>query len=659
MPHLERTAGGPGHWKMQNTMGNETLTRTDEHTGTASTLGLVVPEQSPAPRNSILLEPRDTAEWIASLPLANIGETSRQVYTTLLDFNRQEIPDRVRAKVAELFRPTVDYVCHNLRKHYMDVDFPLSKKAWKTVVLARELRNELATSYKIIVERMLSGASDHFDRKLLVIALHRTLHYLGRVYLQACLAYTQPPAQLWKQVNAVYAFSRQNHIHRIPVKMKTEDFEEVSTIEERYKALLLFAATVPSWLRQSHLEITFYKTLEWSSQTHFLGMDEDIPSNGALNVQLTSDEGPIHNALRMPIAGRHVAILDMRHLIQRLHAEYDEIPLDGSGDIHPGKPPLSRALLRQLIRSWHAPTERRFVRTRLHLSLHVLTGFRSIHAALSSSPLPLSSSAEPPSTLDSSPDISIPALTSAHQISPLGTNDDSQLSLAPTHLGIQSGNSPVNENNSLLPGGNPLSDTPGTSIDWKENRMLDPLAPKGIEVTTLNESAGGYCIQWHAKDHPPKIKVGQLLGVGNKDNPQDYSLAAIRWMRSISQERLELGMEVLSTRVRAIHVRPSSSGKGRGKAPEKIPCFILDFHDPPRENEEPSLVFNSTSHPAGSQFVLEGLPGDRQPIRLTRLIESSSAFARFGFEWVTAKRENSHERRAKPYNEFDSLWNSL
>jgi hypothetical protein len=59
--------------------------------------------------------------------------------------------------VVERFRPTVDYVCHSLRRHYMDVDFPLSQKAWKTVILTRELYDELATSYKILVERMLFG----------------------------------------------------------------------------------------------------------------------------------------------------------------------------------------------------------------------------------------------------------------------------------------------------------------------------------------------------------------------------------------------------------------------------------------------------------------------------------------------------------------------
>ncbi len=607
-------------------MGNEIPTRTDERTGTASTLGLIVPKRSPAPQNSLLLDPKKTAEWIASLPLANIGETSRQIYTTLLNFNRYEIPDKIRTKVVERFRPTVDYVCHSLRRHYMDVDFPLSQKAWKTVILTRELYDELATSYKILVERMLSGASERFDRKLLVIALHRTLCYLGRAYLQACLAYTRPPARLWKQVNAVYAFSRQNRIHRIPVKMKMEDSEEVSTIEERYKALLLFAATRPSRLRHSQLEITFHKTLEWSDQTKFLDRDDKLPVHGALNVRLTADEGPLHNALHMPVAGEHVSVLDMRPLIQRLRVEYEEALLDGSGKIHPGKPPLSRALLRQLIHSWHAPAAPRFVPTPWHFSPHVLSDFRSLHAALASSPPP---DEERPIPLDSGPHINSPPLDDIPPLDPLAADDDSQLSLEPTSL-------------ELPPG------------DAQESHTSDP----PMKATRSSEGAGGYCMPWPSTEQLPKVKVGQLLGVSSQDNPLKYSLAVIRWMRCISQEQLEVGMEVLSTHVRATYAYPLKPGKGRRKAKEKIPCLMLDCHHPPHGNAEPSLVFNSTALSPGSRFVLEGLPNDSQPIRLTRLIDIGNAFARFAFEQVINEND-SEGQSSKPYNEFDSLWNAL
>ncbi len=621
----------------------------------SSGMGLVIPVQSPPPADCMLLEPRDTSQWITALPLANIGETARQVYTTLLDFNHYEIPDLVRAKVVELFRPTVEYVCHNLRRHYIDIGFPLSKKAWKTVVLARELNNELATSYKIIVERMLTEQAERFDRKLLVISLHHVLHYLGRVYLQATLAYTSPPALLWKQVNAIFAFAKQNQIHRVPVKMKQEDAEQVSTIEEIFKALLLFAAAVPARLRQSHLESAFEKTREWAVHAHFLGMDDDIPSTGAININLGSDEGPVHNALRMPIAGRSVAILDLRPLIRKLHDEYEQAPLDGAGTLQPpGRHFISRALLRQLIRNWHTPAERQFVRTRLHFSLHVLAGLRSIHAALSS---PAAEAPPPPGDapltgVSASPNINVPGIGEQQRVDPLSVIDDSQLSLAPSELDHQGGDSVLTESR--------FTETRPASTQWDDSQMLDQLDPGGLEVTTLNESAGGYCVQWSADAHPPKVKVGELLGVGGVGKGRDYSIGVVRWLHSLNQGQLELGLQILSSQIRAMNAQPMPSGKKKAmkKRAEPLPCLVLDLHDAPREDHEPSIVLSSATHPVGTQFVLDGLPEPKQRVRLTRLIDFSSGFARFGIEFPD--QEDLNEQDAQPgYTEFDSLWNTL
>ena len=618
-----------------------------------SPLRLVVPEQTPPPADCMLLEPRDTSQWIEALPLANIGETARQTYTTLLDFNRYEIPDLVRAKVVELFRPTVEYVCHNLRRHYMDIGFPLSKKAWKTVILARELNNELATAYKIIVERMLTDRAERFDRKVLVIALHHALHYLGRVYLHACLAYTSPPALLWKQVNAIFAFARQNQVHRIPVKMKHEQEDRISTIEETYQALLLFAAAVPSRLRQSHLEATYEKALEWASHTHFLGMDDDIPATGALNVNLGSDEGPIHNALRMPIAGRHIAVLDVRPLIRKLHDEYEQVPMDGGQPLQPPRNFVSRALLRQLIRNWHAPAERQFVRTRLHFSLHVLTGLKSIHAALSPEP------EQPPArdddiltSLSASPNVNVPAISEQRRVDPLSVIDDSRLSLAPSELNHHASQDSL------------LTDSQAAALpgeQWQESRMLDQLDPRGLEVTTINESAGGYCIPWSADAHPPKVKVGELLGIGGANDKPDYSLGVIRWLHSVSQSQLELGLEVISSHVQAMNALPVPNGHRQPirKQGDSLPCLLLDLRDGRRENEEPSLVLSSATYPVGTQLWLDGLPEDLRLVRLTRLIDFSSGFARYGFEFANRREEEGAGGEDNIYDDFDSLWNAL
>ena len=145
--------------------------------------------------------------------MANIGETARRVFNTLIEFNRIEIPDLLRAKTVEKFRPPVEYITTNLLKYYVDVGLPLSSKGWKTASLARELQKELAISYKIIVERMISGDSGDFDRRLLVIALHRTLYYLGQSLLQNALVYTTWPEGIWREINCLYSYASQNRIH--------------------------------------------------------------------------------------------------------------------------------------------------------------------------------------------------------------------------------------------------------------------------------------------------------------------------------------------------------------------------------------------------------------------------------------------------------------
>ncbi len=305
-------------------------------------------------------------------------------------------------------------------------------------MLSRELYNELATSYKVIIERMLSGATERFDRKLLVISLHRAFYYLGKVYQQACFGYTSPPDGLWKELNAIFAFARQNKIHRVPVKMKRGDTQEISTIEERYKAMVLFASGSPSRLRQSQLDSTFRKALEWAPLVHFLGVDDDIPSIGCLNINPGADEGPVHNGLRMPIPGRNIAVLDLRDLIRKLHDEYDQAPMDGTAEVSLNTIKISRALLRQLIRGWHSPPERKYVRTELHFSLKVLCGLRTIHTTLMPENTGHAANFDPESEmltgLNASPNVNTLPLPESGQGNPLDHIDDSTFSLAPAPL---------------------------------------------------------------------------------------------------------------------------------------------------------------------------------------------------------------------------------
>lgn len=624
-------------------------------------LGLHIPERNAPPEQCLFLLPNQTSKWIASLPLANIGETSRQVYTKLGELNQYRIPITTRVKETEAFRTIVAYISENLRRHYMDASFPLSPKAWKTLILSRELHNELAISYKIIIEELLGRQNEGLDKKLLIIALHRALHYLGQVYLQVCLSYSPPPPGLWKEINTLFAFSRQNHLHRVPVKMKQGNEEDTSTIEERYKALMLFATASPARLAQPHLELTFGKACEWASLTAFLHSNEDGLEIDTLNVALRMDECPIHNALRKPANLGQVAILDLSKLVARLKEDFKKSPGDGAHQLKPSPGEIPRALIRQLIRSWHSPSDRRFQRTQLNFSLKVSCGLRSIHAGLAALSEQTNDAQAKPALNPyntglnlGGQDFSLMDESGSSSLSLL-EDDGSEALLGPGFSGghgLDSSPDYDASEASIVPG-----KTGSGPIDFAS----DQGDADEHTVTTVNESANGYCIRWAAGDQLPKTRVGDLIGVGENDDEFGFSLGVVRWLRSLDQTEVEVGLQIISNQVTAARVYPAiAEGKVplRNRRDPVLSLFVAPIHHAGRK-EKPSLVLASASYSLGTYFWLEE-PGKAQPalIRLSRLIDFSGAFAQFEFESV---RNTDGDMRSEESSrsEFETLWKSL
>jgi hypothetical protein len=612
-------------------------------------LGLQIPQQAPPKADSMLLDLRETEAWFEALPMANIGETARQVYSTLVEFNRIEIPDLLRAKTVEKFRPPVEYIVNNLQRHYVDTGLPLSGKGWKTASLARELHKELAIAYKVIVERMINGDAANFDRRLLVIALHRALTYLGQVLLQNALVYAVWPEGIWREINSIYAYASQNNVHHVPVKPDDGRQGASTSIEDAFKALMLFASATPYRLRQSHARLLFAHLTEWARLTTIMGRDDGGTSLGRFNVDLWSDSAPIHNALRTPTPGRRVAILDVRELLKHLRAEFEQAPWEAHAQHASGRPVLTRPLLRLLIVAWSRPPDRRFVRTRLNFELNVVAGMHAIHANLRSEdgPAPFTTTraavfelqeTQPPARGKRRIEWSAGSLESA-TLAPLDSDfmSDSLLS------------------DSYLAGGR----THGSSSTLKDFAPIEPAeAEPSAEsqrhaVKTINESAGGYCIRWQG-EKIPRVKIGELIGVESPADRRKYGLGVIRWMKQSPDQQLDLGLEVISTRCEAGELREVTSGTGRKRAPA-YRCLVINDTDP-ATNATASLVMSAMQLQTGIDLWLS-LGGREQKVRLSRLVEFTSAFARYQFEFVDA--DNGPNGNGGPGDEFSDLWSNL
>jgi|GEM_PF-835058 len=632
---------------------------TDANRPTAGSLGLRIPEQRPAPADSFLLDPRDTEQWIESLPMANIGETARRVYRTLIDFNRYQLTDMLRAKLVEQFRTPIEYVCENLKRHYMDVSFPLPAKAWKTASLNRELNTELSISYKIIIERMLAGEADRFDRKLLVIAMHRAMYYQGQVLLQTALVYAPWVKGMWKEINTLYAFAQQNRVHQVPIKMKVGDQELISTLEDQYKGLLLLAAATPYRLRQKQMIRLYEEARTWANLVELHASDEKESGNGRLTINLTADEPPVHSTLREATIGRNVIMIDTRPLLKKLQEDFESAPWESTTDL-PGKNKgLTKPLLRQLIIAWNKPPDRRFVRTRLNFELNILVGLAAIHEATSL--LPEEESPANPAHSDSSslenpflPDSDQQLLSPSSATPPKSVTELSLSNMSGAGLDDQARSpSPDSLMTDSLLDSSLSSDS--FDEDWpkKPRHTVNPDADT-IAVTTQNESAGGYCIRWSTQGNAPKVKVGELVGIASPTQRRQFTLGVVRWLRLHGGQDLDLGLQIIASNVEAAQLRFAETQNSRRSENTPVDCLLLPAieNDPSAGSE--SLIVSNAIFPLGTKLSLNHA-GLEKTVKLTSIVEFNSAFVRFQF--TTMKKEEN--KKDHPKTSFDDLWSSL
>lgn len=622
----------------------------------SASLGLHVTEQSTPPADSFLLEPQATADWLASLPLANIGETARRVYTTLLEFNRYQLPDLLRAKQAERFHQPVEYVCSNLQRHYLHNSFPLSEKGWKAANLGCELNQEMATAYKILIERMLAGQNEQFDRKLLVIALHRALHYLGKVVLNCALVYAPWPERLWKELNIVFAFAQQNRVHQVPIRLKVEDKETVSTIEENFKALMFLAMSSPNHLRQAHILRIQQHARGWASLAEISNPQPPMPPNGCFNIDLLSDAPPLHNALHPAPPARLNRVLDVRPLLKHLREAFDKQSWESEKDTFDKQKKLPRQLLRYLIINWNLPPDRRYVRTQLNFELNIRCGLKSIFDALTSEQREQSLASDEQKHSANSPlsptpgDYSLPF--SAPQDNPLSGLSSDSLSLAPLSE-FPTAAEPADQKTPNSYSQQAGQGSEGDPSPWGRDTDLE-----NVTVTTVNESAGGYCINWPIDDKVPKVKVDELIGIASATQRGQYSLGTVRWLRVRQGRDLDLGLQILSNRVQAGRLQLFNARGGRRKSNLPVDCLVLSVANTQASSQAESLVMSTASFPIGADLRLSC--GNQEfRIRLIRPVELNSAFAQFHFTRLSTEPTKVEVEHSQETSEYDDLWNSL
>jgi hypothetical protein len=582
-----------------------------------------VPPQPKPAAPAFDIRPKPIRQWIADLPLTNVGETGKLLYQALLSTNPMHISAKARLGLLEELRSPVRYVMRSLRRHYVGVGFPLPKKNKQVAKLAEAMCSEMAAGYKSVTRDLLAG-SRYTSRDRLALAMHRSIRYLSQVLLVNCHAYTPCPAGVWLELHQIY---RQAEQHGLADRRVGDDSYELvrrATVGDAYRQILMLALTDPYRLPQSETENVYVALELWSPLVTLRPYREDAEAPRSFMVNLARDGAPLTfsfkeepvEACRLIDGSRLVPILREengraagRHAVAEAPA-----PARKPGEF------LSETTLAHLAASWDNKPERRSTRVRKPMSVKVVRGLNSIHQALLGGQ-------------EEDPPIAAPEVLVEEPVSTLGM---------PLQL-------PEIEE---LP-------HPSHPASWADPKRTQRGATQ-YECQTQDQSVGGCRLSWSARDLVG-INIGELVSVSAQqaDAGLRHRLGVVRWMRQDQGERLETGVQWLAPQIVPVW---TESVYGPETKREYLRALML----PERRLSGYSftLITGPLSYRVGNEVTVRNDDSTKR-LRLRALAEKTAAYAQFQAAPVERRRTPEGERgtstppEATEQNDFDTLWERL
>jgi len=598
---------------------------------------LSVPHRTAPNSHSFDSKAASVKNWIDSLPMANIGETTRLLFEALTDLNHQDIPAQQRFKALELLQGPVHFVTDRMKKHFVGQALPLPARNLKIAHLSREIGHTLATGYKILVMEQIAGVGRK-DKKLLVVAIHRALKLLGSVLLKAYQVYEPYPDSVWRELHSLYHHAESNSLHTSKVTDEHAYGRKSSTIADAYKQILLLALACPYRLRHGEAE-QVYRALEgWAPFAELQMVGEN--GSALFATHLDSDQPPSYLVLRSATENRGACrALHTGRLAEQLRKFAKEARESG----RQAAVSVSSSTLRHLMLVWGVMPKRRYSRVKDHSEVVVSMGLSSIHYFVSGEVAFNNAPVSEQYCTD------LGASCGAPQINRRARFDA-------TTTRAQQGQIPdVWEMKYQIEGRVPPSSMEIAVAKAASGMQIDP-KHQTQQWKMVNVSAGGYSLLW---DNPEttRAQVGELLGIREQGDPDTFHwcMGIIRWLKYNDDAGLQMGVQMLSPGSVAIAARTD-------KAPAGTKNFTRGLLLPEIASiqQRATLLLPSPPFKVGDVCVVN-CHGKNVKVKLSKLVENTGSFAQFQF---IALGEIDTPKVTKPakkpeLRDFDDVWELL
>lgn len=599
--------------------------------GTTLKPDLRVPEQKTASLSFCDTTPKAFKSWTHQLPMANIGEVSRQLYHAIIELNQLFLAPQNRLQFLELIRGKIHFVCHELSRHYLGLAVALPEKQRKIANLSQALQLHLASGYKLCLLEALDDSGLDKNRKLVATAIHRATSELASTILRSHQLYCPSPPHSWLECHRMFRFAYRNKLTKTSIEDNNLKQNKASTVADSYKRLLLLGCARPNQLRQSELLQAYELFESWT------GHSRCAPNTGEdslFAVNLESDNSPVYTSLLENKPGNESFGFDTRELAtmiaDSLDARQRQQPAPNSLTI-PGN--VNETLLTHLSQALGILAKRNFNRIASQGTLEICVGLSAAHYFIAGEKsftefvTGNDNGADDENVFISASRKKEDAWSGAHDAAPSGEH-------------LYAADTPINYRGSF-------GNTPTPAND--KNR------PKSHSALLVNTSPGGYCVSWETSV-PPSMQAGEILGV-REQRTHPWSIAVVRWIRQIRNQGTQIGIELLAPSgspcgVRLIQKVGNSSEYLRGLLLPEISVV----------NQAATLITPRLPFQPGSRISMLHA-GREDHGQLTKKVSSTGSISQFELKLQNNTKAPAPSSTAAPAgaseDDFDSLWPSL
>lgn len=614
-------------------------------TNLSNPLRLSLPEQQAPQKGSFDARPRVVEAWLRGLPLANIGESARQIYKALIELNGLAVKREDRFADGELLRPIVRLLGESLRNHYINQPGPLSEKSRRIVELSLALYAQIAILYKIIaVEGSIKGGRT--ATKLGPTSIHRAVRFLGASLLQCYEVYVPVPSGLWREIHELYRYAKACEWHTIPVEDEELGDVKPTTIADAYKQILLLATASPYQLLPGEVR-KLYRMLEDWVRFSELKQTSSEGQTGTFLIRPEEDTPPSYSELSQDQPASEVEILDTSGLIDMIRGKLLHDQEQTQTSPLRGQDHLSQDLLRRLLLMWGAMPERRFARAQKKSAVRVAIGLSAAFQFINES----QRVTQPEADLEA--DDETQELTS--EFYPETSPQTDVVDRTAHAMSVKSEKAVDVWDKAYRPSAT-QSQRPAKPVPAPIAKEKKKPSPKYVYQTwnVVDVSAGGFRLEWSRDERIP-AQVGDILAIQEVDGDQEspWRVGVIRWMKCAKRNHLEVGAQVLAPSAVAIMTLVCKR-KGSGGTYERS----LLLPEIRAVGQAASLITPALHYEVGSKVVMS-LDGKEMNLRLLKLLESTGTAAQFTFSNLETRDVHAAPSHEQLTRQFDSLWSSL